>query len=601
MSEYTEFPPLSAEDEAKYGPDGVSVPKQALDDLTEQHLQRIKQGTIHKLGRKDIAEWIEKHTYIGGRKFSFAGHEYQQKILTDPSPEIAIRKSAQTGISEMALRMAAALMALMPPKFAIGYTFPTAGFAAQYSRTRFDPIVTTSKTLKASMSEGTLDNAEVKSFAGERFVYFKGAAVGNAAISTSLDMLIHDEVDFSDADILGDYTSRMIHSPYKWRMRLSTPTFPGGPIDKAFQASRRHFLFCTCNHCGHRFLPWYYDHVKIPGYDKDLKEIKADNLHSIRWEEAKLLCPKCFKEPSLLPMHREWVIENPGEKHVTSGIQVSPHDAPTVVTVPDLVKASTTYATSAKFQQFSLGRPAADADSGLTEDDVNAMGVEMVQSPFSTHVMGVDLGQTCHFMVGGLDNRAGLGVVHYERCAVGDFRATYSRLAQRYRVTIKVSDSQPYLETILNMQQLDPNLYGAYYVRKSGLELYDVKVRDEEGTEAKTALRQVSINRNPVFDKLMDEIRSKRVWMAKIGLEWALILAHLTDMRRATGIVHNGELVTNWVKSTLGQDHYHHTLLYLWIAAQMRGLASGGIDIASLGVSTFKVKDHTAPVPRGHH
>lgn len=569
-----------------------------MNDLVTQHIARLRSQTTNRLSRKDLAMWITKNTYIGGRPFSFKDHEFQEKILQDTSQEIVIMKSAQLGLSEMSLRMALALVMLMPDSFAIGYTFPTASFASHYSKTRFDPIVRGSPSLRAAVRLTDLDNAESKAFGPGRFIFFKGAAVGNAAISDSLDLLIHDELDFSDPDIVGDYTSRLIHSLWKMKVKLSTPTYPGGPIDSAFQQSRRHFNFCRCDHCGERFIPSYYDHVKIPGWDKHLDEISRDNLHTINYQAAQLLCPSCFKPVSLQPEHREWVVENPTEAHIAAGYKVSPHDAPNVITLPNLIEASTSYASKAKFRQFSLGIPAADADSGLTEEDLDRISVQMAQSPFTTHVMGIDLGLTCHFMVGGLTPSGQLVVVHYERVPLKSFRERYGALKSQFRVSIVVSDIQPYTDLIMSMSEIDPNLFGARYVTRQGLEIYDVKVRDPDSDSAIEGVREISVNRNAVFDKVMSEVRpadgsESGIVIRKLE-DWNLVKSHMTDMKRASATLRNGEFTSIWQKSSKGNDHFHHAVAYLWIAAQIRGIAMGGMALGLPGLSTFKV---TGPKP----
>jgi len=571
-----------------------------MHETAAQHLSRIRQATTNKLGRGDLAQWIERNTFIGGKPFSFKHHEYQHQILKDDAPELVIRKSAQTGISEMSLRAAAGLVMIMPGSFRIGYILPTATFATDYAKTRFSPIVQGSPALRSAISSDDVDKADIKTFGPGREIYFKGAATGNAAISTTLDMLIKDEASFCDQEVLGDYTSRLIHSQYKWSITLSTPTFPGDPIDEAFTASKRHFNFCRCEHCGHRFVPDYYEHVRIPHWDKHLDEITKENLHLVRYQDAWLLCPKCVKPVSLQPDHREWVCENPTENHRANGYQVSPFDAPNVVTLQDLIIASTKYANKAKFKQFSLGRPAADAESGLTDEDVERIGFQLGQTPFNTHVMGIDLGLTCHFMVGGVANDGTLVVVHAERVPLRDFRNRYTALATQYRITIKVSDIMPYTDLIMSLSEQDVNLYGGLYVAKGGMEVYDVRKREEDNDTALAGLRQVAINRNALFDRLMAEIRpadenaAPGIRIAKTQ-EWETIRAHLTDMKRAQAALRNGEFTTMWQKSNKGKDHYHHALGYLWVAAQMRGVAAGVLNTGILGVSKFKV---TGPTKR---
>lgn len=565
-----------------------------MSDFTDQHIPRIRSQTTQRLSRKDLAVWIIMNTFIGGRPFSFKDHEFQARILQDMSQEIVIMKSAQLGLSEMSLRFALAMVMLMPDQFAIGYTFPTARFASHYSKSRFDPIVRGSPALRHAVKAADLDNADAKSFGPGRFIFFKGAAVGNAAISDSLDLLIHDELDFSDPDVVGDYTSRLIHSLWKLKLKLSTPTYPGGPIDSAFQQSRRNFNFCKCRHCNHQFIPDYYEHVKIPGWDKHLDEINRDNLHAINYRKAQLLCPACHKPADLSPEHRQWVTENPDEPHIAAGYKVSPFDAPKVITLSDLIEASTSYGSKAKFRQFSLGIPAADADSGLTDEDLDRIGVQMAQSPFTTHVMGIDLGLTCHFTVGGIGPHGQLVVVHYERVPLKAFRERYWALKLQFRVSIVVSDIQPYTDLIMSMSNEDPNLYGARYVTRQGLEVFDVKVQDPDIETATPGVREVSVNRNAVFDKIMSEVRPLEgepgIVIRKLS-DWDLVKKHMTDMKRASATLRNGEFTSLWAKSSKGNDHYHHALAYLWIAAQMRGIAYGGMSTGLPGVSTFKVKE----------
>lgn len=560
-----------------------------MSDVAVHHLQRLRSATVSKLGRRDLARWIEKNTFINSKPFSFLGHEYQERILSDESVEIIIRKSAQTGISEMSMRMALALVMIMPGAFRVGYTFPTASFASNYAKTRFASIIQGSPVLRAAMSSEDIDSADTKTFGPGKEIYFKGAATGNAAISTTLDMLVHDEVSFSDQEILGDYHSRLIHSAYKWKVKLSTPTFPGDPIDEAFKASRRHWNFCKCNHCGHRFLPDYYEHVKIPGYDRHLDEITRENLHTLRYSEAQLLCPVCIKPVDLSPANREWVCENPDDKYIAAGYQVQPFDAPTVVTLPDLIIASTSYANKSKFKQFSLGKPAEDAESGLTEEDLNTAGVELVSSPFTTHQMGIDLGLICHFTVGAIGGDGRLGVVHRERVPLSKFRERYWALKAQYRVTVVVSDIQPYTDLILGMSNEDPNLYGASYVTRNGLELFDVKVREDDPDSALLGVRQVHVNRNAMFDHILAEFRAGRVWTYK-GADWELFKSHMQDMKRASATLRNGEFTSMWQKSSKGQDHYHHSLLYLTVAAMMRGIASNQLLSGLVPVAKFKHK-----------
>lgn len=559
-----------------------------MNEVAKQHIQRVRMATSQRLSRKDLPRWIEENTYINGKNFSFKNHEFQIRILEEESPDIVVRKAAQTGVSELTMRMCLGLVMVMPGAFRIGYTFPTATFAEQYAKTRLDPIIQGSPTLKAAMSTSDIDNSSVKTFGMGKEIYFKGAAVGNAAISTTLDMVSHDELSFSSAEIIGDYHSRKLHSAYNWSISLSTPTFPGDLIDEAFKASRRHWNLCKCNHCNHKFIPDFYKHVSIPGWGKSLDEITKENLHLVRYQDTRLLCPSCGRSVSLLPEHREWVCENPTENHIAAGFQVQPFDAPMIVTLPSLIVASTKYATKSKFRQFSLGLPSADAENGLIDEDLEAIGVTLLQSPFTSHILGIDLGLVCHFAVGGVDQEGKLGVVHYEQVPLKNFRERYAALAAQYRISIKVADIQPYTDLIMQLSSEDPNLYGARYVTRQGLDLFDVKQREADVEHALADLREVSVNRNAIFDKLLAEIRAGNLWVRKTD-KWGTFKTHLQDMKRASATLRNGEFTSTWQKSAKGNDHFHHALAYLYIAAQMRGIATGYHSGLNMGITKFQV------------
>lgn len=566
-----------------------------MDNTTKQHLSRLRLATTNRYSRTNLSKWVSENTFMNGKPFSYKNHEYQERILNDPSQEINLVKPAQLGISEMSMRMALAMIMTMPDSFSVGYIFPTAGFSQQYMRTRMDPIISGSPILRASSSSEDIDSAAVKTFGVGRQLYARGASSSTSALSTTLDMLILDEFSFMDQQVAGDYTSRLVHSPHKIKVRLSTPTFPSDPIDLAFQASRRWRNFCKCNHCSHYFYPSYYDHVRIPGYSKHLDEVNAENLHTIDYRNAKVICPKCGKVPSLQHEHREWVCENPTENFIATGYKLSPFDAPNIITVPYLLEASTSYAHKSKFRQFNLGEPSLDAESGFNEEELEKAGVDMApgSSPFSTHVMGIDLGLVCHFVVAGVGSDQKFGVVHYERVPLANFRERYAALKAQYRITVVVSDIQPYTELVLSMQAVDANLWGAGFVVKNGLELFDIRKKEADNAAGQIELRELQINRNGGLDRLLSEFRDGNVWIAK-AQDWDLYKRHLQDMKRVSASLRNGEFHSIWQKSARKAEHYHFATLYCYVATLLRGVASSSSG-SFAGVSTFRQKTTMTP------
>lgn len=559
-----------------------------LDRATEDHLDRIRSAVLDAFTLEKLPEWITSRTRLEGAPFSFKDHEYQLKILQDQSREINVKKCSQVGISELAVRRTLGILDILPDIHVI-YTLPTSKFAAQFVKTRIDPVITSSDHLRARANPA-IDSMEMKQI-GTSYLYIKGTVGTSAAISVPASLLVHDEVDFSDQEVLSNYQSRLTHSRYKMKFKLSTPTVPGYGVDAEFKRSRRFFNFCTCHRCGHRFLPDYFTHVKVPGYDGDLREITKETLHLVRYQEAQVLCPRCGQEPDLSPEYREWVLENPHEAHVAAGYQISPFDAPKIITPGYLIEASTKYKRYIDFINFGLGQCAEDRDNTLTAAELEALFVTGEVPKFTSYVIGVDCGLTMHVVIGGVTSEDVLYIVHMERVPLSRFMERYVELCGMFNFSNGVFDSQPYVDLVMNIQKAHQKIFGAIYVRTRSTEIIMVNEKEEDPEKNRLGLRLVNVNRNKAFDVLMDDLRKQKILvsLAKCGHEKETWVAHLTDMKRVQKFDPNDELFFNWEKSTDGNDHYHHATLYCHIAKTMRGFGTALTPYGTL-LGRFKNK-----------
>ena len=137
-----------------------------------------------------------------------------------------------------------------------------------------------------------------------------------------------------------------------------------------------------------------------------MEEITKESLHKIDYEHAHVECPSCERH-QVLHLSTGFGCENPNENHRATGFQVSPFDAPSIVTPASLVIASTSYASLTKFKQFSLGQCAQDADSGFTDEDLEKMGVQMAQTPFTHHFLGLTSACTTPWLLVGWTTKGG--------------------------------------------------------------------------------------------------------------------------------------------------------------------------------------------------
>jgi hypothetical protein len=178
----------------------------------------------------------------------------------------------------------------------------------------------------------------------------------------------------------------------------------------------------------------------------------------------------------------------------------------------------------------------------------------------------------------------------------------------QYRVSLTVMDSQPYTETLYRLQERDPNLYGAVYTTSKDLSLYTLKRTEEKDRADKDdrkarageeAERQVNINRNKSLDALMHFVRAGNLVLVEDDNK-ETIITHLQDMKRVKDLTAEKEFTYVWQKSAKGNDHFHHALLYTWIASKMRGVATGLVVLPWL-VASIRLTDPDAPrryVPR---
>lgn len=557
-------------------------------------VDRILAGVLGEFSVNQVPEWIQRHLRLSGRPVSFKGREYQARILQSDAPLIVTKKCSQVGLSELMLMRNLALMDIIDG-FKIIHTLPTAVFAQRVMKTRVDPLIQGSTHVQAKVNRN-LDNASVKQL-GNSLLYLGGTNTDTAVISTPADMIVVDELDFSVIENVEKLQSRLTASEYRWWNYVSTPTVPNFGIDAQFNATRRFYNHCKCTHCSHWFVPDYLQHVKIPGYKGDLLAINKNDLGRLAWREATLFCPNCHKPADLGIQHREWVCENPLDVGFDGeGFQISPTDAPDIISMSDLVLWSTRFNRKVNFVNYHLGQTMEDEDSGINDRDLDLME-EVGKSPVrGFKVFGLDMGTLCHLTVGVTDGSGKITVIALHAIHYTNLEAELARHTARYRPASIVVDSMPYTETVHRLQRSHYNLYGSVYVTSKNLEPFRVVDREEDKQEALLQVRQVNVNRNPALSNLMADIRAGNIGIIPME-ELSNFREHLKDMKRRpetksvfTGDGESSEAESfTWVK-TSGNDHYHHSLLYCHLAAQLvHHLPSGGPSLP-LFISSFKMK-----------
>lgn len=552
--------------------------------MIQDHLTRVREAIANTYTMNNLSEWIRNNTKYEGKRFGYAGREYQPTIIDDPAKTLFVIKCAQVGLSEIFARWALASV-VTQENFTTIYTFPAATDAELFSKSRLMPIIDSSKSIKHAMSR-TVNSVDLKQFGINSFLYTRGTYSETGALSVPADLIIHDEYDRSDMANVAAYVSRLQAKPTKMRRIFSTPTVAKYGIDAECITAKRKKQVWTCSHCRHKFIPNYHDNVIIPGYAGKKKEINKFNLESTRWREAVLLCPRCGSQPDTSIEFREWVFENSEARFDSVAYYVSPFCAPSFITAPYLVKVSTEFNKWSEFCNQALGETAEDAQDTITETDINAMNTPNDLTSSEIHYMGCDMGLTCHIMIGRKFEGKVL-VVHREKVYYTEFETRRRELCNQYKIITSVHDLFPYTDIIARITSFDPNAFGAIYVTKKSTESHTIKDQVEDPEEGKLNVRSAMINRDIAFDELMGEIKAGRIVIHGVDEE---LVQHMTDMKRIQKFDKSNVMRYVWEK-TEGRDHFHHSLLYLYIATKLQGTAGAWTKAGVVPfVSAFAVR-----------
>lgn len=554
----------------------------------KDHIQRMRDMVANVYGIHNLAPWIEKHTYLDGKHFTFDDHEFQKDILGDTAPTSIIVKCAQIGLSELAYRYAIAACCTQDD-FTVIYTFPAAGDAEKNAKTRIDPLIEGSPEVRRLVNPN-LNNSETKQFGRNSFLFFKGTFSSTQALSTPANAVIHDEWDKSDTTQGSVYVSRLQHKPHRIRKIFSTPTIEKFGVSKEAETARRLKHMAQCNRCNHMFLPNYFTDIVVPGWDRSLEEITKRNIHTIRWQEAHLKCPKCGKDPQLHHSRMQFVCENSGENHEANAWYVSPFSAHNILKPAYLVNTSTKFERYSEFKNQTLGITAEEKNDSIQEGDI--IDAEMPNLGSSElHCMGSDMGITCHICIGRIAVDGTFLIVHREQVHYTHFERRSAELAREYRVIQHVMDSQPYLDLVTRITKSRPNNWGAIFVNTKSPLAFTVQQEEADAKEGKMDLKLVKVNRTAALDNLLGVIKDGnwRINSSDLNEEYR---AQMQTLKRVQKFTKDGELTYVWEKTGQENDHFHFATLYLWIATQMRGMVSG---LGSVGAGIALARSTKGP------
>lgn len=558
--------------------------------MTTPLYDRMRMRLDRQSGLSNLDQTVLKYGYVEGERFSFEDHEFQQQIIKDTSSRIAVRKCSQVGLSEVMVQKLLAMAASLRHVRVI-FTLPTKEMATAFSKDRIDGAIEQSDFYKGLTTAGTNSASQKK--IGSSHIYVAGSFGANQAISVPAEIVICDEVDFSNPIVLGKLNSRLRHAKnidehgYRGiKYMFSTPTVHGFGVDNDFQRGDQQYYQCKCEHCETWVLPTIED-FRIPGWDKPIAEFSSEHVDSHDVSKTIMVCNNCGKDlynSLCTPERRQWVATFP-ERNERS-YQVSPWDVPKYNTPVEIIRQVADYPLKSDFYNFVLGLPYTDSQNSFNTSREHQLLVMNLQKMHylssvvrSTMVAGLDVGKYCHLIVG-LPVGHQLHVVYSEVIENSRTSPAAPKIIERfdfYNCAIMVVDSGPDITLVNTLTATRENIFASVYVNSiRGPQLFEEKSN-----------QIVNVDRTKALSYLLNKHNSGDI-LYHSGAEG--IFKHLATTVKIRKNNPDGTITERFTASTKN-DHWVHALNYTMVAKEMRyGIGQGESKIyAPVEVTRLRV------------
>lgn len=548
---------------------------------------RLRMQLNRDEGLRELDKVVLKYGRVNGKPYSFKDHEFQIEIIRDTRSRISVRKCSQVGLSELMVQKILAMCATMK-HIRVIFTLPTRDMAMPFSKDRFDSAIDQSDFYSGLVQKASNSASQKK--IGTCTLYITGSFGANSAISVPAEVVISDEVDFSNEAVLGKLNSRLRHASlvdeqgYRGlRMQFSTPTVDDYGVDALFKAGHQAYYMVKCRHCHQWVLPDYFHDFIVPGLDRGILELSKDDMtdRRLRFMDAWIKCPCCGKDlQDSLENHdrRQWVAKHPDVwEH---SYQVYPWDVPAYNRPSAIIKQLGDYPLKSDFFNFVVGLPYSDAENSFTVTDEHRKRVSVVELWIFQQwlvtcqtVAGMDVGKVCHLMV-----LAKLGkawhVVWAEKIRnTKENPATEQVLARYdyYRVAKMCIDAGPDITLVNNLVGAREGIVAVVYVGKvSGILPIDVKAAGDV----------INADRTKTLSNTLSRHNAGEVLYPRDPEVTGEIFEHMKTTKKIRERNADGDMVERFVKNST-VDHWVHSLNYALIAGMVVENLGDGVGVAS--------------------
>lgn len=499
-------------------------------------MARAQHKTIKEKQYFSILQWLTEQGIVSekGEPFDWRNRPFLLDILTDMHPKQVVMACAQVGKSvTFSLKT---LFAVKHMRFNVIYTMPTDSDVKEFVASKFNKILQSNASEFRGMASDNVDRKELN----DRFIFFKGTVSESAPISTSADLLVHDEVSRSNQPAIEVYKSRTKASPYKGRWLFSNPGPERDELDLAWQKSDQRLWTVTCAACGQ---------------DQDL--VWPD---SVDIERRRYRCRTC--DATISDDDRRfgrYVAQNPGAE--VHGYRISHLMCPDI-TLKEIIEDSE--GDPGYFNNFVLGLAYTPGDLQVTKSTITDIWTpRFSEIDVGPRFIGIDVGNIKHYVI-----RTAKGIVKIGRFTKWE---DLDAIIALWKPQAGVIDAMPDNTAAKHYVETYPWMEMSFF--KENADNPQMIIWRGEGDRDGI----VYSHRDRAIDRMLtDMIEAKWLIAAPADKDFGDFIKHFETLRREKVVNNKGIERYIWA-STTGVDHYVFACLYADIAM------TGGGDGAFFG------------------
>lgn len=551
-----------------------------LSEFGDTAIDSLQSNTLQTCSR-----WCKKRWIMPGtppKPMNFDEHPWMPGMLDSTSRYNYSMKAAQMAVSSTALGVS--LFTLDVKKKDVLFVLPSAGLAADFSKSRFGPILELSPYVNKMFVD--CNSVGLKRTA-DTTLYVRGGKSPAGLKSVPVATLILDEVDeISDRSINLSLTRLDGQRPEdRLAWFISTPTFPNQGIHKLIQKSTRDHFFFKCPCCSKTTTLSWPDSFVVCGETANDPETK--NSH--------LVCKEC-KKPLDHKAKSDWLGKgfwestNKDSDPDHRGFEINQMYSFMVdpaILAEFYLRGLQDDIAMMEFYNSRLGLPYAGEGAKVNDEQIDdcirlhSTSDIRVKNPEKVITMGVDQGKSyyaeiCEWDINasewcrGINHVAKPKVIGIQKFNEFDREQELGRLMREFNVWMCVIDADPH--------RVDASKFALAFPGHVTLCQYrsGVKGREMKADEYTEGAPIVTVDRTSWLSTSLTRFKTGSIALpADVGLEYR---EHIKSMARHYEKDADGNTIMKYIND--GADHFAHARNYSEIALPLVGARETNQDIS---------------------